>query len=330
MNDKTDPVEDTPGQAASSISDALDFLREEADAVGMSDVSDLLQEASAKSRQHSTAFASASPARSAVPDIAARARPRTRSYLPFAAAATMLIAVVAVLAFMLVPAPDFEATYQTALGEHLEVTLPDDSVLTLNTDSLVSVRYTGKARRVNLERGEAWFDVTPAPARPFSVDAGSGTVRAVGTEFNVWLKDRTVEVTVGEGSVEVTADEAEGFAATVTTLIEGQAVEYRDTLGEVMPAAANEVDRQEAWREGMLDFQGETLASTIEEASRYTSARFTIPDPEIASLPVTAYLQAGDDAALIEVLESSLNYPLSVQRVADGEYRIVAAEQPAD
>ncbi len=318
MARKTDPVEDTPEEAASSISDALEFLRDEADAVGMSDVSNLLEEASAKSREHSAALASGtSPVRAA--SAAARGQPWQRRYLPIAAAGVLMMA--AVLAFMLMTAPDYEATYRTAIGEQLHIRLPDDSMLRLNTDSAVTVRYTDKARRVNLERGEAWFDVTPAPARPFSVDAGSGTVRAVGTEFNVWLENQLVEVTVGEGIVEVRANDAEGFAATAELLNEGQTLAYKDALGPVETAAPDEIARQRAWRQGFLDFDGHTLAEIVEEAGRYTSMRITIADPELEALTLNAYIRAGDDEKLIELIES--NAGLAVQRVGADEILIV-------
>ncbi len=56
MEPNTLGVEETPEQAVEAISDALDFLRGEADAVGLSEVSDLLRRASAISREHSAAL----------------------------------------------------------------------------------------------------------------------------------------------------------------------------------------------------------------------------------------------------------------------------------
>lgn len=320
MTRKTDPVEDTPEEAASSISDALDFLRDEADAVGMSDVSNLLEEASAKSREHSEALASNTPPPPPGSDVAPGHSWRRRLYLPLGAAAALALA--AVLTLLLLPAPDYEATYRTGVGEQLDIRLPDDSVLRLNTDSELSVRYTGKARRVNLERGEAWFDVTPAPARPFSVDAGLGTVLAVGTEFNVWARDDLVEVTVGEGTVEVQATEADGFAATTERLTEGQTLTYTDTLGAVEIVDPDEMNRQRAWRDGMLDFHGHTLVEVVEEASRYSAMEITIADPELEGLPVIGYVRAGNDEKLLELIEA--NDGIAVQRIDADSVRIVA------
>ena len=66
MEAKTIVVEETPERTAESISDALDFLRAEAKAVGLSEVGDLIQQASTKARERSAPLPlNASPARAA-------------------------------------------------------------------------------------------------------------------------------------------------------------------------------------------------------------------------------------------------------------------------
>lgn len=267
------------------------------------------------------------------PDVAGKwlRRRRRRLYLPLAAAAA-----VAVLAVVLVPlsTPDFEAGYRTGIGEHREIHLPDDSVVALNTDSELTVRYSRDERRVVLLRGEAHFDVAHAPQRPFNVLAGAGSVRAVGTAFNVYLKGDIVEVTVTKGIVEVRPSAAPpGNAAAPKgappaalpppkTVTEGEQLEYGETIESVSHFDPQKVARRLAWQDGMLDFQGETLAEVIEEASRYTSTRITIDDPEIEGLHVTGYFRAGDVDTLLKLIES--NERVAVQRIHPGLVRLTA------
>ena len=254
-------------------------------------------------------------------------RRRQRRYVPFAAAAG--VAAIAAVVLLLLPSQDYEASYRTAIGQHREIVLPDDSVITLNTNSALSVRYGDGERRVHLYRGEAHFDIAPAPERPFSVLAGSGTVRAVGTAFNVYLKHDVVEVTVTEGLVEVLPNVQQAIdreprgravretglvsAAVAETLSEGQRLEYRETIESVSTVAEEDIARQLAWQDGMLDFQGETLAEVIEEAGRYTSTRMIVADPDIEALPVTGYFRAGDIDTLLELIES--NERVTVRRI---------------
>ena len=95
-------------------------------------------------------------------------------------------------------------SFSTQIGETRIVPLEDGSVITLNTDSEVSVRFTHSNRDIRLVRGEALFDVAKDAKRPFTVDANGTSVRAVGTSFTVsLLPDRPVEVLVREGVVEI-------------------------------------------------------------------------------------------------------------------------------
>ncbi|HWM27467.1 MAG TPA: FecR domain-containing protein, partial [Woeseiaceae bacterium] len=233
-----------------------------------------------------------------------RRRRLRRRLLPLAAAAG--VAAVAVVA-MLLPHRDYDARFRTAIGQHEEVRLPDDSVMTLNTNSEATVHYDAGQRRVWLLRGEAHFVIAPAAERPFSVVAGAGIVRAVGTAFNVYLKGEVVEVTVTQGIVDVlpnaftatdgeadangkvemksrptpTGDRVRVAALDVERVTKGQKVEYREMIEAVSSVDPEKVARKLAWQTGMLDFQGDTLADVINEASRYTKTRIEISDPEI-------------------------------------------------
>src|SRR3954470_6159342 len=104
--------------------------------------------------------------------------------------------------------------YETRIGETRIVPLDDGSVVTLNTDSKIEVEYTEERRGITLVKGEALFDVAKNKARPFIVDAGGATVRAVGTSFSVtFLPNRPIQVLVREGEVEFKRPEVSGGAA---------------------------------------------------------------------------------------------------------------------
>ena len=58
MEGKTVAAEETPEQAAESISVALDFLQGEAEAVGLTEVGELIREASARAKEHGAPISS--------------------------------------------------------------------------------------------------------------------------------------------------------------------------------------------------------------------------------------------------------------------------------
>jgi len=116
--------------------------------------------------------------------------------------AAVLLAAVVGLAYWWSPAT---AIYGSPAHKHQTVQLADRSALVLAADSVVAVKYTGTARILNVERGEAYFEVKHNAQRPFIVNAGDVRVTAVGTAFNVQRDSDQVVVTVTEGAVRSSA-----------------------------------------------------------------------------------------------------------------------------
>ena len=89
----------------------------------------------------------------------------------------------------------------TNIGDQLSVVLPDGSEVVLNAKSTVSYDEGNweTNRQITLE-GEAYFKVKKGI--PFSVISDQGTVRVLGTEFNVNTYPQYFEVKCYEGKVE--------------------------------------------------------------------------------------------------------------------------------
>jgi transmembrane sensor len=82
-------------------------------------------------------------------------------------------------------------------------TLEDGSIVELNRGAELRVSFSTGERHIELSRGEAHFQVAKDPNRPFTVRAGTVTVRAIGTAFNVQRRTASVDVLVTEGTVDV-------------------------------------------------------------------------------------------------------------------------------
>jgi transmembrane sensor len=96
-----------------------------------------------------------------------------------------------------------DPTYTTGIGEQRVVRLDDGSRLSLNSGTHVRITYSDSERLVELERGEACFEVAHNPSRPFTVTAGSHRVTALGTTFVVRYETARTAVTLLEGRVAV-------------------------------------------------------------------------------------------------------------------------------
>lgn len=256
----------------------------------------------------------------------------TAPVLSLAAAAVIVVAVALILVQRYGPGSSIDARpvqqevlYQTAVGESRQISLPDGSVIRLNTNSLVSVDFSSRQRDLHLLRGEAHFQVAHNASRPFVVHAGGGVVRAVGTAFSVRLKGPDVEVTVTEGRVEIASmiDE-EGGAGPVkepsgkylTTLDAGQTAEYGEhTIHEVRTIPPEMISRKMSWQQGTLVFKGETLEEVVREISRYTNTRIVISDPAIRDIRIGGYFKTGKVEDLLAVLKDS--FSIRAERVND-------------
>ncbi|MEO8301025.1 MAG: FecR domain-containing protein [Rhizomicrobium sp.] len=211
--------------------------------------------------------------------------------------------------------------FSTGKGETKVVALKDGSVLTLNTDSEVLVRYSDELRSVELIRGEALFDVTRNKARPFVVAAGDTNVRVVGTSFSVRrLESSPVQVLVREGIVEVFKPSAIG-ANPIRITANNMAVAQADNAAAIsaMPVPVAQLHRQMAWQKGQIAFEGETLAQAAAEFARYSDTRIIIDDPALAREEIAGLFKATDPVGFAQTIAISLN---ARARIGEGEVRL--------
>lgn len=206
-------------------------------------------------------------------------------------------------------------SFQTAIGEHAQVTLADGSVVELNSNTIVRVDFRRKLRLIRLDRGEAYFKVNRDLKRPFLVLAQGSWVRAVGTEFNVDIRPSAVRVTVGEGIVRAGAkrpelgERPESFAESPGMPVSAQEqVDIRERTGVTSMLKLVDVARATGWRTGTLYFENDPLGDVVAELSRYTTLKIIVRGPSLAQMPIGGSFLAkpqGADA-LVAMLKDGL------------------------
>jgi transmembrane sensor len=216
-------------------------------------------------------------------------------------------------------APEFSRSVATVVGGSRRLELPDGSVVQLNTDSAVDVKFYPQERRIVLERGEAYFRVAHDTARPFWVQAGPVAVRAVGTEFNVRRHPDAVDVLVTEGKVRVVEGAPRSMAAAETAadasplLTSGHLARVgldRERAVANGPVTISPVETRAmhsalAWRDGGLEFVDRPLGEVVAEFNRYNRHPIVIADPTLAARRFGGAFASHEPAPLIELLEQS-------------------------
>ena len=229
-----------------------------------------------------------------------------------------------------------QAMVWTAVGEQKTITLPDNSVVQLNTNSRIQFDYEGEVRAVYLHQGEAHFSVAKNPDRPFEVYAGTGLVRAIGTAFSVTLNDNSdeINVVVTEGVVEIAPEIVRGIAPEAIT----PAIGPQTAMVDAMPSGAQvlsdkpankhqrvsagsaavfdsaevrtieKIEKAEmlqllAWQQGLLMFSGEPLEDVVAEISRYTDTKIIIKSEDARALRIGGQFKVADTRAIFSALE---------------------------
>jgi len=204
--------------------------------------------------------------------------------------------------------------FETATGEQRRVELSDGSFAELNTASRIEVAYSADARLVKLSTGQALFDVRPGTI-PFIVDASGTRTRALGTEFDVYLKSGAAEITLVEGSVSVIpAGDTSGEGVVLSP---GEQVTVED--GVAGPVRKVDLGAEISWRTGTLQFRDATLADAVAEMNRYSKTTIVVEDPGLAAERLSGAFKAGDQEKFVSAL--SMFLPVSIIR-SGSEIRI--------
>ena len=186
--------------------------------------------------------------------------------------------------------------YATAVGEQRHVTLPDGSRLVLDTDTLVRVTYERSWRRIALSRGRLQADVAHDASRPFVVTSGVGSVRALGTVFQVERQSGNTIVRLLQGRVVVDTP-----AGRTRELYPLQQLAY-DPAGKLESPKSIDSEAAESWTRGRLVFNNERLADLVSEFNRYSRDQLVLSEATLGDIRVSGAFNADDQAGLLAAL----------------------------
>lgn len=194
----------------------------------------------------------------------------------------------------------------TEIGERSTFRLDDGSSVVLNTNTRLSLDFSGPERRAALLQGQALFEVAEDSAAPFIVEAGSQRIRAVGTEFEVYFEGVEVMVTLIDGIVDVSLeDRVPGSDTEPVRLLAGQ----RLTAHAEKPTTHPDIESVDAalatiWQTGRVFFDDTPLRDAIKEMNRYSTLKIVLDDDSLGDLRVNGMFQSGRQVNFANALEA--------------------------
>ena len=237
------------------------------------------------------------------------ARAPFRGYLKIAAA-LIVTAMLAGAGYLFIQPR--ETAYATAVGARKTIELTDGSRIELNTDSLVTITATAKARTVHLERGEAFFQVKHDSNRPFVVMAGDHRIIDVGTQFLVRREKGNLEVALVEGRARFDMLAARTQPHSVS-LSAGDVVVANASHTELRKEPISALTDELSWRRGVLVFRHTTLAEAAAEFNRYNPEKIVVADAGAARLTLNGTFKINDVAAFTDAAHAVFGLKVDIR-----------------
>ena len=186
---------------------------------------------------------------------------------------------------------------------NLEVLLPDGSKVYLNRNSEISYsKSSGQATRNVKLKGEAFFDITRDPSKPFIIDAGNAKVKVLGTSFSVLTNNinNAVEVFVKTGSVMLSDNEGKqnlilepGFIGTMSS----------ENSMKVANANVNYL----SWNTDLLIYNGQSLDMVFADIKRIYAIDIITNDPDLLKMTLTATYDKEPQDTIIRLICTTFN-----------------------
>lgn len=209
--------------------------------------------------------------------------------------------------------PEFSESIQTARAEQRAVTLPDGTVVTVNTDSNLRVQFYPHQREVQLLQGEAYFAVAPQGDHSFIVKAANTEIRVVGTAFNVRAAPSNTYIAVNEGVVEVSSPNH------TTTLRAGHAVTINLQTGQQQHSTLPP-ELVGSWKTGQLSFKNTPLYEVIEALQPYADKPISLANPRLGHHKVSGFANTTNPVGFLNALTQLL--PVDVRETEQNTYLI--------
>ncbi len=224
-----------------------------------------------------------------------------------AVAAILIIGTISVYYFVQIYQTPETIVAQASPNERTkEIFLSDGSKVWLNRNaSLEYPEIFGKYSRDVELTGEAFFEVSKNPDKPFIVSTSNSSIKVLGTSFNVSSTSKKTKVTVTTGKVKVT--NADGSNKVVITKGYSASVS-----GNQVEKFQTENQNYLSWKTGEFVFENVEINKVIEDLNTYYQKQLSIEGSPENNCLLTADFNQAKLQDVIEIIELTCDVNVSV------------------
>ena len=221
---------------------------------------------------------------------------RTNNWWRVAAAVLLLVTTAFLWRQFTTPESVKWASVVTPVDGKETISLADGSTITVNGGSSISYpkTFTGSERRIKLN-GEAFFEVEKDPSKPFIVELTGGTVKVLGTSFNIDARKEDDEVSVFVKSGKVAFSTTDGEKVVLERNERGVLQKAGNTLQKESLTHLNDL----TWLTNKLVFQSTPLVEVVSQLEEWYQVEIGIEETDMQDCPLDISFEEEDvDTAL--------------------------------
>jgi len=193
-------------------------------------------------------------------------------------------------------------------GQKANITLPDGSKAWLNSQSKLtySADFNVKKRELQLD-GEAYFEVTHNPKKPFIVKSNDIAVEALGTAFGVraYNEDNLISSILMRGKVRVTTPDGESI------LMPNERVMYDKTTHKKTQSSVTNATDFTGWIHNELRFENESLGEIAKSIQRIYNVEIVFATEQLKNQHYTGTVNNNSLESVLNII--TLTSPVSFQ-----------------
>lgn len=210
--------------------------------------------------------------------------------------------------------------FETRRGEQMTIELADGSTLQLGGATALDVEIGGGHRLVELQRGEAYFDVAHDAAHPFEVRAGDSSTRVLGTAFTLNRDSRDVKLAVYRGAVRFG-----GYRQEREGVVVPAGWRSRFSAGAAQSPTRFDAAQQD-WGQSWIDTDDMRLGELVDALNRRRGPEIVAPPAELAEIPLAGRFKLDDARGLLTVMGDVYGFRVETEQ---GRLRLVPARSDA-
>lgn len=206
----------------------------------------------------------------------------------------------------------FQRSYMSQQKVIKNILLKDQSIISLDSNTKLSIKYYKNTREVNLEQGSVVFSVHSNKSRPFIIKTNHTSIEVLGTTFEVSNINGFVNIKVKEGKVKIAKIYNINKEGKILALLKKGEKISLNKQGDVLKLTHLDVNTIALWEQGKLIFEQTPLKEVMNEFAKYLDIKINFENTLLESYLISGEFDVNGFDNLLTTLP--LIHPIHIRK----------------